>query len=185
MLKQLKRSLESEKKDKKIFDIIIYGSTLKGKAIPGDVDIAVIFIEGNLRERLDRIQEIKSRLNRINVDIKQALLTELFSSSFLARTGLMMEGYSIFGKTAFCERLGFKAYSLFTYNLDGLTHTEKIKFNYILSGRQGKKGIMDNFGALRLASGALKVPISKSIEFEEILNENNVKYLKKDILEMM
>ncbi len=38
MLKNLKRFLESEKKDKTIFDIVIYGSAVKGKENARDID---------------------------------------------------------------------------------------------------------------------------------------------------
>ena len=98
MLKKLKKCLESEKKDKSIFDIVVYGSAVKGKDTPRDLDIAVIFLEGNLRARLDKLQQIKSRLKplKLELDLKQITLKELFSSNFLARTGIMLEGISIF-----------------------------------------------------------------------------------------
>lgn len=182
MLKQLKKSLESEKKDKSIFDIIIYGSAVKGKTHPRDFDIVVIFLEGNLRQRLDKIQEIKSKLKIEKVDIKQILLKDLFSSDFLARTGILLEGICVFRNKKFCEVIGFKGYSLFWYDLNGLNHTQKVKFNYILAGR-GSKGIIDELNGERLAKGAVKIPIERSLEFEEILKGNNVSYKKKNILE--
>ena len=92
MLKKLKKHLESEK-DKAIFDIVVYGSAVKGKEDARDIDILVIFLEGSLKERLDKLQEIKSRLKDVKIetplDIKQILLKDLFSSSFLARTGIL------------------------------------------------------------------------------------------------
>ena len=62
MLNTLKKLLEQEKKNKSIFDIIIYGSSVKGTDKPGDIDIMVIFLEGSLRERLDYVQQIKSKM---------------------------------------------------------------------------------------------------------------------------
>ena len=77
MLNDLKKCLESEKKDKKIFDIVVYGSFVKGKAAPRDIDLAVIFTEGSLRERLDSLQEVKQKLRKLNkeFDAKQIFLS--------------------------------------------------------------------------------------------------------------
>ncbi len=186
MLKLLKKYLESEKKDAAIFDIIIYGSLAKGKTPIRDIDIAVIFLEGTLRDRLDKIQEIKAKLKKkitTEIDIKQITLQELFSADFLARTGILLEGESIFRRNKFCETLGFKASTLFWYSLAGLSHAQKVKFNYLLAGRTGMKGIITELGGERLASGAIKIPIQKSMEFEEILAQNNIQHKKKDILE--
>lgn len=186
MQKQLRKYLESEK-DKSIFDIIIYGSAVKGKLAPEDIDIAVIFKGGNLRERLEKIQSIKNRLKPLNkkVDIKQLTLEDLFSSAFLAKEGIILEGISIFRNKSFSETMGFKSSTLFWYSLQGLTHTQKVKFNYILAGRNTITGIIKEFQIERLANGAVKVPIRKSIEFEEILRINKINYKKKDILEMV
>lgn len=188
MLKLLRNCLESEKKDGAIFDIVIYGSLAKGKTPARDIDIAVIFFEWALRERLDKIQEIKARLKKkttAEIDIKQITLKELFSADFLARTGIMLEGESIFRRRKFCETLGFKANTLFWYSLTGLTHTQKVKFNYLLAGRTGMKGIITEFRGERIVSGAIKIPIHNSLEFEEILQQNTIQYKKKDILEVI
>ena len=187
MLKNLKKHLKSEK-DKTIFDIVIYGSAVKGKEDARDIDILVIFFEGTLKERLDKLQEIKSRLKDVGtetaIDIKQILLKELFSSSFLARTGILLEGVSIFTNKKFCETLGFRSFTLFWYSLKELTHTEKVKFNYILAGRN-TKGMINEVNGQKLVNGAIKVPIENSAIMERILKTNNIQYYKKNLLEEM
>lgn len=185
MLKQLKKCLESEKKDTDIFDIIIYGSRVKGKSQANDTDIIVIFLQGTLRERLDKIQAIKYKLKNLdkNIDIKQILITDLFLSSFMARTGIIMEGISVFKKIKFSETLGFRSYTLFWYDLKAHSHSQKVKFNYILAGRGSMKGMIKELDGQRLASGVVKIPIEKSIEFEEVLIANKISYKRKDILE--
>lgn len=79
--------------------------------------------------------------------------------------------------------LGFKSFTLFWYNLKGLTHAQKIRFNYILAGRRSLKGMIKELKGKRLVRGAVKIPIEHSIEFEEILKANDVNYKKKNILE--
>ena len=61
ILKELKKCLKSEKKEN-IFDIVIFGSLVKGSLEPRDIDVMVIFLDGSLKERLDAVQEIKNRL---------------------------------------------------------------------------------------------------------------------------
>ena len=98
ILEKLKKYLKNER-GKNIFDIVVFGSLVKGKSSPRDIDILVIFLQGALRERLDAIQEIKNKLKSkfdLNIDIKQTLLKDLFSPEFLARTGILLEGYSTF-----------------------------------------------------------------------------------------
>tara|TARA_Y100000310_G_scaffold332444_1_gene408026 strand:- start:1827 stop:2504 length:678 start_codon:yes stop_codon:yes gene_type:complete len=186
MLKTLKKVLESEKKNNRLFDIIIYGSIVKGKDSPGDIDILVIFNEGNLRQRLNEIQRIKSRIlskfSKKKIDIKQSLLKDIFNPEFFAKTGIFLEGYSIFRGRKFSETLGFEPYSLFTYSLKGLSHTQKVKFNYLLAGRT-TEGLLKEFKGERLVNGAVKVPLENSVEFEEILKQNRIEYKKRNILE--
>jgi predicted nucleotidyltransferase len=185
MLKNLKKNLKSEQKDKNIFDIVIYGSFIKDKDNFNDIDIMVIFKEGILKERLDKIQSIKNKLKKLTnkkIDIKQMLLFDFFSKELLARSGLLLEGISVFNDKEFSQRLGFKAYTLFYYNLKNLSHTEKVKFNYILAGRNSK-GIIEELKAKRLANGVFKVPIENSIIFNKILKNNNVNFSKNNILE--
>lgn len=182
MLKSLEKSLISEQKNADIFDVIVYGSALKGKIVPDDIDIVIIFLRGSLKERLDILQKIKRKIKLDSADLKQMLLKDLFSSSFLARTGILLEGWSLFKKRKFSEVLGFKAYTLFWYTLEGLSHSEKVKFNYILAGRNSE-GVMAEMKGERLANGAVKIPIENSLAFEEIIKNNKINYKKKNILE--
>ena len=183
ILKNLNKLLEYEK-ESNIFDIVVYGSSLKGKTDPEDIDIIVIFLEGSLNERLNKLQEIKQKIKKIEkkIDFKQMLLKDFFSTVFLARAGILLEGYSLFKKRKFCETLSFRSFTLFWYKLDKLTHSQKVKFNYILAGRN-KKGIIKELEGIRLTNGVIKIPIESSYIFEDILKENNISFDKKNILE--
>jgi len=185
MLKELKKYLESEKEDRSIFDIVIYGSAVKGKEHAKDIDILVIFLRGTLKERLDKLQMIKAKIKKLsdkNIDLKQILLEELFKPAFLARTGVILEGFSVFRNMKFCQSLGFNSFTLFWYTLKDMTHSQKVKFNYLLAGR-GTKGVIKELNGERLVNGAIKIMIENSAVFEDILKANGVKYFKKNILE--
>ncbi|NQU78961.1 nucleotidyltransferase domain-containing protein [Candidatus Woesearchaeota archaeon] len=175
MLKRLKKYLSKE-----IFDIVIYGSSVKGKMKPGDIDIAVIFSSGSLDERLTTIQKIRKDLD-VKVDIKAILLHELFRPEFFSRTGIFLEGISVRHQKPFSRLLGFTSSALFSYDLKDKTHTEKVKFNYVLSGR-GRDGIVKMLDGDHIAPGVIEIPIENSDEFAEILKSHKINYGRKNIL---
>lgn len=182
MLNKLKKILKSEKNNKKIFDIILYGSATRNEQKYNDIDVVIIFLEGNLEYRLEVVEKIKDKIKDKTVDIKQVLLKELFSPSFLARTGLLIEGISLFDGKKIAEKIGFQSYGLFFYTLEGLNHTQKIKFNYILSGRT-TKGVIEQLNGQRMTSGAIKIPVENAQIFKDILEKNKIKYAYKNVLE--
>ena len=67
-------------------------------------------------------------------------------------------------------------------NLNNLSHTQKVKFNYILAGRNSK-GLLEEYGGIRLGNGVMKMPMGHSIEFEDILKSHRIKYKQTNILE--
>ena len=178
-------TLESKKFAKKndVFDIILYGSFVKGKDEARDIDILVIFKQKNLKERTDLVQDFKEILTKKinNIDLKTINLRELFEKELLARQSILVEGYSLLSDMALAEKIGFKGYALFTYNLQKLNHNEKTKFTYALSGRK-TEGLKGKVKAEHLGKGVVLVPINKSSIFESFLKEWKIKYKSKKVL---
>jgi len=187
MLNALKKCLKNEKRDKTLFDAILFGSAVKGRYKPRDVDIILIHTSGSLAERLDKLQAVKEKiraaLEGVELDAHTVLLHQLFEPAFFARSGVFLEGISLLDGKPLSHKMGFKAYSLFTYTLEKLSHTKKVTFNYLLAGRGTLKGIIAECHGERLVSGAVKIPIEKSIEFEDVLKMHKINYKKKNILE--
>ncbi len=83
-LSDLKKKLSELAKDFKeknpnVWDILLYGSTVKGKESPNDVDITIILTEGNPFEvafRFKRVVEEKG-FSPEKLDVKAFLLGEL------------------------------------------------------------------------------------------------------------
>ena len=170
-------------KNKDIFDIVIYGSSIKGKINERDVDVLVIFKEKSLNERIEIVQKIKETIKEKikNIDLKTINLSELFEREFLARQAILSESYSLIYKIPFSERMGFENYILFTYSLKNLNHNEKTKFVYSLIGRN-REGILQKLKAKSLGKATLIIPIENSIIFEEFLQKWKIKYNKKNIM---
>lgn len=182
MLNDLRNLVKSELDDT-IFDVVIYGSAVKGKAHPRDTDIMIIFRKGTLKERLEKAQRIKRRVDAPGkLDVKAVLLEELFDPAFFARSGILLEGISIKDSKPIAQKLGFDGFALFVYSLQNKSHTDKVKFNYILSGRNGDKGIIAHLQGTHLAPGVILIPMKHSLEFEDVLNMHHVQFTRKNML---
>ena len=69
-LKLLEKESKILKKNKEIFDILLYGSGAKGKRKINDVDIIFIFKNQSLEKRLEITQKFKKKVSKIkNLDI--------------------------------------------------------------------------------------------------------------------
>jgi len=167
-----------------VFDIVIFGSAVKGKIEPEDIDVALIFNNESLEKRMQLSHEFKNILKSkvTKVHIESINLSDFFEVSFFARQGIIMEGHSLIHKTSLSKRLGFESFSLFSYTLKNLNLSKKTSFTYSLIGRNKILGMIKKTNAKPLGKGAVIVPIENSIIFEEFMKRWNVNYTKKNIL---
>ncbi|MBT4376126.1 nucleotidyltransferase domain-containing protein [archaeon] len=174
---------ESKKlKNKEIFDIVIYGSSVKGKRKINDIDIIFIFNNFPLEKRLEITQKFKSKINLKNLDIKSINLKELFDKTFLARQGIILEGISLLDGKPFSKKLGFEGFTLFTYNTSKLSNTEKVKLTFALNGRREEKGLITKLDSKKLGNGKILVPIRNSNLFLEFLETRNIEFKLEQLL---
>jgi len=169
--------------NKNIFDIVIYGSSIKSKEFPRDTDIAIIFFDKSLKERLEISQNFKNLIkDKIpNPDVKGINLSEFLDSSFMARQGILVEGKSLITNSPLSLKIGFDSYFLFTYSLKNLNLNEKTKFTYALIGRTNK-GMIEKTKAKSLGKGVFIVPVETSVLFEDFLKEWKINFELKKIL---
>ena len=150
------------KKYNQIEDIIVFGSAVKGKDMPEDIDIAVIVKEKDL----DLYKELNDRLKpyKVHIELVASLLKTRLSLN------LLMEGYSIEKKDFLNKILGLKPVKLFVYNLIGFSRSKKALFSMALT--KTLKEIKGN----RIAPGAVMIPIDKSGYCNEFLEAWKIKY---------
>ena len=119
MKKSLKLLL---KKYPNINDIIVFGSSVKGKQAPKDIDIALIV---NKKE-ISLSGEIKEDLKNKNLDIEMLLPEEVYQT----RLGLSLisEGFSIRCGKFLREQLNLRPQKIYIYELKQLTQTQKVFF---------------------------------------------------------
>ena len=154
--------------DKEIFDIIIFGSAVKGKALPGDIDVAII-----------TDKEIKVNISGFHISVLNT--KDFFKPVSLAHT-LLREGYSLKNKRAFSEGYNFSNKVLFTYELTSLNPSTKVKIVHMLRGKSNEKGlVLENSGEW-LANQVFLIPIGEESIFEKIFLNFKIKFKKFYVL---
>lgn len=166
-------------KNKELFDIVIYGSVVRGKTKTRDVDLAIISAkERTVKEKLHLAQLLKMEIKKIlpyEIDLKCIDLDDLLDQTFMARKGILAEGYSLLRNKPLAALFGFEAKSLFAYSLDGLTPSQKTTFQYIMKGRRGQKGLLFSREGEQLGKGVIIIPLKHSEEFKELFNKLKIK----------
>ena len=155
---------------KEIQDFIIFGSLVKGKSAPKDVDIALV-IE---KKDISLVGEVKNQLKIKNLDIEMVKPEEIYQT----RLGLTLisEGFSIKSNKFLREKLGISPMKIYIYGIKHLTQTKKVFFG------RGLNQMIKDMKCVKLGAGSVMVPIHQSSKFEDFLNTWSLKYKTKEYL---
>jgi len=139
------------KNNKEVIDVILFGSFVKNKIKPNDIDIALLMNE--------KKNEVRADLKKIipNADITLLSLEDYSHVIFLT---LIKEGYSIKEDNYLHNIYRTKPVKIYRYNLKQLTSSKKVMFERAL------KNIKD---IERLSNRVILVPLERSGEFEDFL----------------
>lgn len=165
-----------------ILDIVLFGSVVRGKEKPGDIDLLIVY-KG--KKNLDVGFELKKKLNTAGyaVDIIDKEYKELFEPLFSAREALLSEGYSISYGTFISEGLGYMNLSLFKYELKGFTKSQRMRFYYSLYGRGAKQGgMLHILNAVKFSDTLLLCHVSHSEKMKEYLDTWHIKFREFPII---
>jgi predicted nucleotidyltransferase len=163
--------MESELKkysnNKCIRDIILFGSLIRGKSNPRDIDILILFNE-EINKNLE--YEIKNKLIKIFKNISITSKIDINDEFFLARDSIYFEGYSLFKKKYLSNEMGYTSFTLFKYQTRNLTNTQKVTFYNTLNGRNNK-GLIEKYDCIRFSNNTLLVPLKNSEFFKEFFEK--------------
>jgi len=153
LVKKLKKLLNNN-----VLDLVIFGSFIKNKLDPKDIDIAAI-----IRERVD-IAKLKKSLTEIDKKIHLQVVSLEDYDKFIWLT-LIREGYSVKHNKYLYELYNIKPVVLFKYDLRKLTLSNKVMFERAIK----------NFKDIeKLSNRVVLVPISLSGEFRSFLRRWNI-----------
>lgn len=181
MQKLLKlRSLSKNfvKKNKEIVDIVLFGSSVRSKTLPEDIDICVIGIriDNNLIEKFENaIKKIHKKIHISSLSLKDFLRGSLWKTIF-------HEGYSLIRNKEISELLGFKSFVIFWYNLKNLKQKEKVKFYYALRGRKMEEGLLKKLNGIYLGKGVIAVPLKYEDDIRDLFMKWKIPCNRRRIL---
>ncbi len=164
-----------------IVDIILFGSVLKGKENPADIDILVVYKK---KDNLDLNHSLKKKLNslKLNVEITSKTYKGLFESAFKIKESFLSEGYSLVNHIFISEGLGFSNWLLLKYELAKKSKSDRMRFYYSLYGRNGGKGMLDKLKAIKFSDGIILCPMESTGEMKDYLQEWNISFLEFPVL---
>lgn len=162
-----------------IADIFLFGSAVKGKEFPRDIDICVVFRKRGLEEK---IRDIENRLKEFNIHVSSLIVDNFFRKQHSLIKTLLVEGVSIFNKKSFIKNFGFSAYVLYSYDLSKLKSSEKVRFVYLLKGRKKESGIIKKINGEWIADSCFIIPIQKDSEMLSILKKWKIPFKRKEAL---
>ncbi|MFH1064779.1 MAG: nucleotidyltransferase domain-containing protein [Candidatus Woesearchaeota archaeon] len=151
-----------------ILDIVLFGSSVRGKRKPNDVDLLLIFRE---KESIDTAYELRKLLKVLDYDFQIITKTydKLFDKHFVAREAFLGEGYSLIKKMNISEGLGYTTKTIFKYSLKGFTQSRRMQLQYALYGRDKKSGIVNEFGLVKFADAVFLCPTENADKLKEFL----------------
>jgi predicted nucleotidyltransferase len=188
--KTLKKVIE---KEKEVHDIVVFGSAIRGKEKPRDIDVLVIFKKNVNKEIEYQIRkEIGKRYETVSI-ISKTVIT-LFDAAFDARESILFEGKSLLTGATMGEQYGYAPLGMFKYRFKEWSKLQKTKYYHALNGRNGKKGVAQGLGCVKLSDGIILVPLHNIEEFRSFLKLWKLEFLyipaliparlnKKEILE--
>ncbi len=185
MLENLKsysgfKKLLSREERLKIADILVFGSAVKGKERPRDIDLAVIFLKDVDMEIIKKIEGYFEK-GKLSVHISVLNVHDFFQKPHSLAKTLLHEGISLFSFQPLFRNFGFSSCALYVYDLRKMTPSEKVRFIYTFKGRNGM-GIVKRLGGEFIADGCFLIPIEKDGEILEIFEQWHAPFVRRLIL---
>ena len=164
------------KKTPEVEDVILFGSSVRGKREPADLDILVLFKDKIQKETEREIRkELEKEYRTISIISKTS--KTLTDTSFDARESILFEGVSLVTREKIAERNGFSSLGAFKYSFNGWDKLRITKFYYALNGRGKQEGILQLLDGIKMSDSIVLVPLEKIEPFREFLESWEIDYL--------
>ncbi len=176
-MRKLKRSLKSLlKKENSLVDIFLFGSAMKSKEKPRDVDIIALFRRKDLKKMEDVLYCLKKIGDGLKIDLhaEPIVVDNIFREKVYA--SVIHEGFSIKEMKLIRDMLNFKSYVLFTYKLEDKKPSEKVRLSYALYGRKKGEGLLKSLKGEVIGRSSILVPTEKQEIMRNFFKEWKVEY---------
>lgn len=170
-------------KKNKVIDVVIFGSVMRGKDEPRDIDLCIIIKDQKEKESLNLVNSLGILTDKIKFEFHINILevSAFVKGNSLVKT-LLNEGYSIKHKEILATVLGYKNRSLFIYTLKHFNASKRVRFHYLLRGRYEVRGILKEIRGEFLGTGSILVPVEQEDTLKNIFEMWDVNYKIKRVL---
>ena len=179
-----------------VLHVFLFGSVARGDADKrSDIDLCVITDDDN-KKRISSIaldlekkydKSIQLVISRRFTNLDDYFILQLFKESIL-----------LYGKSPLVKikSLNFQGYALFSFSLENLDQSDKMKIKRILYGystiKKGKKiyksfskGLVAESNGISAGRGAVLMPLEKARIIEDIFNSRKVKFERRDMFKAL
>lgn len=163
-----------------IADIFMFGSSVRGKGRPNDVDLCLIF-RNNVD--LNIVEDVES-LCGDGYHVSSLVVDNFFTRPHSLSKTMLIEGKSILSGKHFAEVFGLNPMALYSYDLSAEAPTKKVKIVQLLRGRKSSEGLVKNLGGTFISNSSFTIPMEKDNEIKEALDSWKVKYKRSRVLLM-
>lgn len=157
-------------------DILLFGSAVRGKTKPNDIDIMILFkTKVNKKAEYDIRKELEKEYSNLSITSKTG--DSALDSSFDARESVLFEARSLISGKNIAETYGFASLGLFKYSFKSWNNLKKTKFYHALNGRDGKTGVLQMLNCIKLSDGLILSPLDKIEQMKEFLESWQIEYI--------
>lgn len=159
-----------------IKDIILFGSLMRGKSSPNDIDILILF-KNKLNKDIEYEFKKQAAKELENISLISKTEIALYEPSFDAREAILFEGYSLIYNENLSSRYGFDSVGMFIYKTKQMSNADKTMFYYALNGRRGSAGILDALKGIKISDNIIIFPLNQIEGAKEFFGQWEIEYI--------
>ena len=169
-----------KKYEDEILDIAVFGSYVRGKEKPRDLDVLIIY-KTKVNPELNYKIKKEFKIFGFEIDLVSKTYSGLFDSSFIARESYLSEGYSLLNKKFIADGFGYKPMILFRYDIKSFNKSQRMRFYYSLYGRN-TEGMLKKLRLYKFSERIIISPVEESERVKDYLNSWKIQYIEIPIL---
>lgn len=162
-----------------IADILLFGSFVKGKFSPRDIDVAIFLTNAKEAELADLIAKFSSYFGN-DVHLNLMPLSTIFRNPLLKT--IINEGISLLDNKPLHQILGYESGAVFSISLKKLEKSRKVLFSYALHGKKGQQGMLERIAGKELGRSVFFIPASCTDGFRQFLEQWNIDFYMMSVL---
>ncbi len=181
-MKKLKAGLKSFlRKESYLVDLVLFGSALKGKARPRDIDLIAMFRSYDPEKIESVLYQLRKKGEELGLELhtEPIVVDHMFDQKVYPL--LLHEGFSIRCSEFIHKKLNLQPLVLITYQLEDKNASDKVRFSYALYGRNKGEGMLSKIKGKVVGKGSILIPIAHQETIKPFFKQWNVAYKEQRV----